>query len=76
MGSPVNLIAANLYREWLEQEAVATAPITCRPRMCKRYVYDVIEIISKGTAEDLTTHLNKIDETGNFKFTYELATDG
>ena len=26
MGSPVSPIVANLYMEWLEQEAVATAP--------------------------------------------------
>ena len=27
-------------------------------------------------AEDLTTHLNTIDKTGNIKFTYELESDG
>ena len=56
--------------EWLEQEVVATAPLTCRPRIWKRYVDDVLEIIKKGAAEDLTGHLNKIDTTGNIKFTY------
>ena len=76
MGSPVSPIVANLYMEWLEQEAVATAPLTCQPRLWKRYVDDVLEIIKKGAAEDLTTHLNTIDRTGNIKFTYELENDG
>ena len=65
MGSPVSPIVANLYMEWLEQEAVATAPLTCQPRLWKRYVDDVLEIIKKGAAEDLTTHLNTIDRTEN-----------
>ena len=55
--------------------AVASAPLTCQPRLWKRYVDDVLEIIKKGEAEDLTTHLNTIDKTGNIKFTYELEND-
>ena len=76
MGSPVSPIVANLYMEWLEQKAVATAPLACQPRLWKRYVDDVLEIIKKGAAEDFTTHLNTIDRTGNIKFTCELENDG
>ena len=76
MGSAASPIVANLYMEWLEQEAVATAPLTCQPRLWTRYVDDVLEIVKKGAAGDLTTHLNTIDKTGNMKFTYELENDG
>ncbi|XP_072021483.1 uncharacterized protein [Amphiura filiformis] len=57
--------------EWLEKEAIATAPVNCQPRMWKRYVDDVLEIVSKGSAEQLTSHINQVDKTGNIKFTYE-----
>ncbi|XP_072048616.1 uncharacterized protein [Amphiura filiformis] len=70
-GSPVSPIVANLYMEWLEQEALATAPLDIKPRLWKRYVDDVLEIVNKGSAEPLTEHLNQIDNTGNIKFTYE-----
>ncbi|XP_072025169.1 uncharacterized protein [Amphiura filiformis] len=71
MGSPVSPIVANLYMEWLEKEAIATAPVNCQPRLWKRYVDDVLEIVKKGSVEQLTSHINQIDKTGNIKFTYE-----
>ncbi|XP_072030495.1 uncharacterized protein [Amphiura filiformis] len=71
MGSPVSPIVANLYMEWLEKEAIATAPVNCQPRLWKRYVDDVLEIVKKGSAKQLTSHINQIDKTGNIKFTYE-----
>ncbi|XP_072025152.1 uncharacterized protein [Amphiura filiformis] len=71
MGSPVSPIVANLYMEWLEQEALVTAPLDIKPRLWKRYVDDVLEIVNKGSAEPLTEHLNQIDKTGNIKFTFE-----
>ncbi len=45
MGSPVSPLLANLFMEWLEQEAIATAPIECRPKLWKRYVDDILEIV-------------------------------
>ena len=71
MGSPVSPIVANRYMKWLEKEAIATAPVNCQPRLWKRYVDDVLEIVKKGSAEQLTSHINQIDKTGNIKFTYE-----
>ncbi|XP_072018481.1 uncharacterized protein [Amphiura filiformis] len=71
MGSPVSPIVANLYMEWLEQEAIASAPLDIKPRLWKRYVDDVLEIVKKDTAEQLTTHINQIDKTDNIKFTFE-----
>ena len=29
MGSPVSPVIANLFMEWLEQQAIVTAPVTC-----------------------------------------------
>ena len=61
----------SLFMEWLEQHAIATAPVTCQPLLWKRYVDDVMEIVKKGCEQQLTAHRNTIDTTGNTKFTYE-----
>ena len=76
MGSPLSPIAVDLFMEWLEQEAIATAPQHCKPRLWKRYVDDVLEIIKRGEAENLTKHLDQIDPTGSIKFTFEEEKDG
>ena len=47
MGSPVSPIVANLYMEHLEQKALTTAPDSCKPRLWKRYVDDILEIVKK-----------------------------
>jgi len=44
MGSPVSPIAVNIFMEWLEDQAIHTAPIDCRPRMWKRYVDDIFQV--------------------------------
>ena len=62
--------------EWLEEEAIATAPESCKPRLWKRYVDDVLEIIQDGEADNVTEHLNQIDPTGSMKFTYETESNG
>jgi hypothetical protein len=61
--------------EWLEKEAIATSPIECKPRLWRRYVDDILEVIKKGTTNNLTDHLNTVDPTGNIKFTYEEECD-
>ena len=76
MGSPLSPIACNLFMEWLECKAIATAPASCRPRIWKRYVDDVLEVIRKGEVDNLTEHLNSIDPTGSIKFTYEQESEG
>ena len=48
---------ANFFMEWLEQQAIATAPIDCKPKLWKRYVDDILEIIKRGKVEALTDHL-------------------
>ncbi|XP_072039550.1 uncharacterized protein [Amphiura filiformis] len=62
--------------EWLEQKAIANAPIACRPKLWKRYVDDILEIIPKGTTQELTDHLNKTDPTNNIKFNHEEEAEG
>ena len=47
MGSPVSPIV----KENLEQQAIATAPLDCKPRLLKRHVDDILEIITRGTEE-------------------------
>ncbi|XP_072033102.1 uncharacterized protein [Amphiura filiformis] len=75
MGSPVSAIIANLFMEWLEKKAIATAPLECKPGY-KSFVDDVLEIIKKGTTGQLTEHLNTVDTTGNIKFTFEEECEG
>jgi len=56
MGSPVFPLLANLFMEWLEKQAIATAPVECKPKFWKRYVDDVLELIKKGQVRNLTDH--------------------
>ena len=56
MGSPVSPILANFFMEWLEQQAIATAPIDCKPKLWKIYVDDILEIIKRRKVEALTGH--------------------
>ena len=62
--------------EWLEQRTIATAPLDYRPRFWKRYVDDILEVVKKGTTQQLTEHLNQIDPTDNIKFTHEEEDEG
>ncbi|XP_072025387.1 uncharacterized protein [Amphiura filiformis] len=76
MGSPVSPVVTNLYLEFLEQQALASAPLDCRPTLWKRYVDDILEIVNKEQVDNLTDHLNQSDPTGNIKFTYEKEQEG
>ena len=64
--------------EWLEKEAIMTAPLDCRPRFWRRYVAvdDILEIIKAGSTQNLTEHLNTIDPTGSIQFTHEEGDQG
>ncbi|XP_072018334.1 uncharacterized protein [Amphiura filiformis] len=76
MGSPVSPIAVNMFMEWLENQAIHTAPLDCRPRMWKRYVDDILEIVKEGATERLTEHLNQVDPMESIRFTYEEEQEG
>ncbi|KAI8484070.1 hypothetical protein Bbelb_381880 [Branchiostoma belcheri] len=55
---------------------MASAPVNCKPKMWKRYVDDVLEILKKGTERELTDYLNTIDTTDSIKFTHEVEENG
>ena len=76
MGSPCSAITANIFMEWLEQRALATTPAECMPKLWRRYVDDILEIIPEGTTQQLTDHLNTIDPTQSIKFTHEEEING
>ena len=50
--------------EFLEQGAIATAPLDFRPRIWKRCVDDILEIVTDNQVQNLTDHLNNTDSTG------------
>ena len=75
MGSPVSPIVVNIFMEDLEQRAIATSPVECRPRIWKRFVDDTITAIPKGKAKALNEHLDTVDETGSVKFSHEEMED-
>ena len=60
----------------MEQRAIATAPVNCRPRLWKRFVDDTLEVIKRGSVAQLTEHLNSVDSTRSIRFTYEEETEG
>ena len=76
MGSPVSPIAANIFMEALEQQAIATAPMDCMPKLWLHYVDDILEIVNKDCVEKLMDHINKVDKSGSIKFTYEKESEG
>ena len=69
-------IAANIFMEALEQQAIATAPMDCMPKLWLCYVDDILEIVNKDCVEKLTDHINKVDKSGSIKFTYEKESEG
>ncbi|XP_072033096.1 uncharacterized protein [Amphiura filiformis] len=76
MGSPVSPIAANIFMEALEQQAIATAPLDCRPKLWLRYVDDILEVIQRDSVQQLTDHINQVDKSGSIKFTFEQDSQG
>ncbi|XP_072022387.1 uncharacterized protein [Amphiura filiformis] len=74
--STTSPLAANIYMEYLEQAAIMTAPIECKPKFWKRYVDDILEVVAKDAVKPLTDHLNQVDDTQSIKFTFEEEVDG
>ena len=67
MGSPVSPLASNIYMEWFETYALATAPHA--PSVWARYVDDTNVVIREEYIDEFTTHINNIAPT--IKFTME-----
>lgn len=51
------------------------APLECKPRHWKRYVDDVLAVITKEQTQYLQDHMNKVDVSGNIKWMREEETD-
>ena len=51
MGSPVSLLVADMYMEFLEQKAITTSPEEYKPRLWKRYIDDILEVLKKDAVE-------------------------
>ena len=62
--------------EKLEFKVLQTALAECRPKIWKRYVDDVLDVIKKDQIKNLTDHLNSIYDTNSIKFTYKEETNG
>ncbi|XP_072025198.1 uncharacterized protein [Amphiura filiformis] len=75
MGSPSTPLLAISSWSGLSRK-LSLQPRKLSPRLWKRYVDDVLEIIRKGQVDNLTDHLNTIDPTGSVKFTYEQEHNG
>ena len=61
-----------IFFEHQEETAIATAPMTYKPKLWKRYVDDVLEFtVSNEAVNDLTDNLSTIDDTNFIKFTYQ-----
>ena len=69
MGSLVSLIVANICMENLEQDVMTSSLEECKPRLCKRYLDDTLEIIKKGSEDKLTKHFNTVDTNNTTHFT-------
>lgn len=54
-----------------ETKAIPTAPMHCTPTLWKWYVDDILEITKSGHTQEVTDHLNNMDDTGNIQFTHE-----
>ena len=53
MGSPVSPLVANMFMEHLEEKHHATVPKELKPKLWKRYVDDILQVVRKGSVEEL-----------------------
>ncbi|RVE46596.1 hypothetical protein evm_008729 [Chilo suppressalis] len=73
MGSPVAPVVANIWMEYFEEKAFATAPTEIA--LWKRYVDDVFCIL-RGNKEDVEAHLANLNGVHTkMQFTYEIEED-
>ena len=75
MGSLVSPVIASFFMEWLEQQAIRTVPVTCKPKLWKRYVDDMMAVVREGCEHEQTDHINSIDTTGSMTFTHEAVSN-
>jgi len=68
MGSPISPLVANMFMEHSEEKLHATVPKELKPKVWKRYVDDILEVVRKGSVEELTEFVNKLDESGSVRW--------
>ena len=76
MGSPVSPLVANMFMEHLERKLLDTAAEDLKLKLWKKYVDNILEIVKKGSVEELTEFLNELDNSHNIKFTNEVEQSG
>jgi len=51
MGSPVSPLVANMFMQHIERKLLDTAPENLKPKLWKRYVVDILEVVKKGSVK-------------------------
>jgi len=65
-----------MYMEHLEEKLQSTVPAKLKPKLWKRYVDDIPEVIRKSSVDKLIECLNILNAAGSITFTYEVELDG
>ena len=50
--------------------------IGCKPKLGKRYIDDILEIIAKGMEERVMYHMNPVDDINSVNFTHSGYAEG
>ena len=75
MGGPCSPVVANIVMDFLFRRCQDIAPEEVRPRVALKFVDDSFEVIKRAVMEALNQLMNRLDPTGNLKFTYEEESD-
>ena len=54
-----------MFMEHFERKLLDTAPEDLKPKLWKRYVDDILEVVKIGSVEKLTEFLNQLDDSHN-----------
>ena len=72
MGGPCSPVIANIVMDYLFRKCQEVAPENVRPRVALKFVDDSFEVVKRAVIQALTELMNKLDATGNLKFTDEV----
>ena len=67
---------ADLFRASLQPVRFAWNFLNKKPKLWKRYVDNVLELVKEGSVQQLKDHLNQTEPTGNIQLTHESENDG
>ena len=67
---------SDMFMEYVEEEAIDTAPPDMKPKIGCWYIDDSFEVVCSDKQDKLTEHLNTMYNTGSIKFTDDLEKDG